>query len=415
MHAFVGHAAGEERRRQARFRRNAKWVLLLIALQTGVGLFGAYELEKGAAFHRFNHLHVSYAMIFQQQLEALVPPVSSSQRHDLERWVTRIRDQPVACLETAAWYDRIFIRLMGTGRALDLCRVDIEVADEALASLAAARGAQTDDAELLAQLERAAQRFHAHSEEFGPLIRDTVQVMYRTVLLVELLNGGVMLLLGWSLLRGLRRAFDQQEDLRRAADSANATKSRFLANMSHEIRTPLNGILGNLELASGLVRNPEVAEHLSIADRSAQSLLSIIDDVLDIAKIEADKLTLEAIPFDVGTLTKDVERLYRARAQAGALTLEVKGGLETPYRVGDPTRVRQVLSNLVSNALKFTPAGGRIFIEVREDGDRLDLIVADTGAGIPPEKQAAVFRSFEQADTSTTRQFGGSGLGLAIV
>jgi len=183
--------------------------------------------------------------------------------------------------------------------------------------------------------------------------------------------------------------------------------------MSHEIRTPLNGILG---MTQALAADPTAAPHadrLAVMQRSGEALLSVLNDVLDLSKIEAGKLELEVIDFDLGPLMGEVHDAFSAMAAGKGLnlTLEIEAGLGR-YR-GDPTRIRQILFNLVSNAIKFTTAG-----EVRLGAYRgsgiLRLSVTDTGIGIAEEARAAIFGKFSQADSSTTRRFGGSGLGLAI-
>jgi PAS domain S-box-containing protein len=198
------------------------------------------------------------------------------------------------------------------------------------------------------------------------------------------------------------------------AESATRAKSAFLATMSHEIRTPLNGVLGMAQaMAMGEVTDQQ-RERLEVIRQSGESLLAILNDVLDLSKIEAGKLELEQAEFDIDELSRGAIGAFAATAQAKGLSFELKveRGARGVYR-GDSVRVRQILYNLVSNALKFTEAGG-VKVAVSRKGRQLSIAVRDTGIGIPPDKLAGLFQKFEQADASTTRRYGGTGLGLAI-
>ncbi len=199
------------------------------------------------------------------------------------------------------------------------------------------------------------------------------------------------------------------------AEAANRAKSAFLATMSHEIRTPLNGVLG---MAQALAADGDLSgaqrERIEVIRQSGESLLTILNDVLDLSKIEAGKLTLETAPFEVDALAKAVHATFQAIAEAKGLTFEfsVDRAAQGVYE-GDQVRVRQILWNLVSNALKFTARGGVKVRIGRRDG-ALSLTVFDSGIGMSADQLAGLFRKFEQADASTTRRFGGTGLGLAI-
>jgi signal transduction histidine kinase/CheY-like chemotaxis protein len=203
------------------------------------------------------------------------------------------------------------------------------------------------------------------------------------------------------------------------AESANRTKSQFLANMSHEVRTPLNGVLGMTELLIESGLTPSQRRLADLARSSGESLLSIVDDILDFSRIEAGRLELEQVSFDLRETVESVIELLGERARAKNLELCVQVAREAPDVVrGDPGRLRQVLINLVGNAVKFTPQG-EILVRVGVLGPagpstRLEFEVHDTGIGIAPEAVSRIFDAFAQADGSTTRRYGGTGLGLAI-
>ncbi|MGI8982770.1 MAG: response regulator [Pirellulaceae bacterium] len=205
-----------------------------------------------------------------------------------------------------------------------------------------------------------------------------------------------------------------------AADAANLAKSQFLANMSHEVRTPMNAIIGMTELVLNSPLNPKQTEYLKMVLLSGESLLGIINDILDFSKVESGKIELENMPLRIRECIGDAVKSLALRAHAKGLELALDIHSDVPeWVLGDAGRLRQIVINLVNNAIKFTPLGEVVVLlnmQANRDG-RWELLfcVRDTGIGIPPDKVDRVFEAFEQADTSTTRQFGGTGLGLTIV
>ncbi|MBI1197050.1 MAG: response regulator [Phenylobacterium sp.] len=211
----------------------------------------------------------------------------------------------------------------------------------------------------------------------------------------------------------LRQARARAQEKELAAEAANRAKSAFLATMSHEIRTPLNGVLGMAQAMAADGLSAVQRERLTVIHQSGESLLAILNDVLDLSKIEAGRLELESIEFDLGEVARGAHSAFTALANKKGLSfaLDVEPA-RGRYR-GDPTRLRQILYNLISNALKFTDHG-EIRVTAAYDGEALSVSVRDTGVGVSGENLDRLFGKFDQLDSSTTRRFGGTGLGLSI-
>ncbi len=213
----------------------------------------------------------------------------------------------------------------------------------------------------------------------------------------------------------VEESFKRLEEAREKAEEASRQKSAFLATMSHELRTPLNGILGFAELLRYETEDPGHQEYARVIQQSGDHLLNLVNEILDLAKIEAGEMQFKRVPVNIAKLISETTAGHQGNAEAKGLQFTVHAAEDLPETlITDPTRLRQILNNLLSNAVKFTQQG-RIDVSIRALDGMIAFAVTDTGPGIPPESHESVFEKFKQLENFLTREHGGTGLGLALV
>lgn len=455
-------------------------IVSLTVLEVSITIWAAFQISKGASLHKLNFLHLKHNATFQNEVLRTESSVEVP-TDDLREAVLAIREQPVQAAALVCGLDRFMMERIGTDQAINLIKKDLLDADNALKAISDYENGEIDYEHLIAAMHRASDKFNRNSSLFEEPVDQTVSFTLKTMIpmilfislfniafisylsksisssikrLIDLLrrgdlageNGpllesqvggelGELMVVAEGRLRSelmnietneeLRQLIDERteslESARNEAQASLAAKERFLANMSHEIRTPINGILCAAELVSQDL-DPEDPhfEFNSIIHQSANSLLRILNDILDTSKIEAGQVSLETTAFDLASTMEHVAALMRPQAEAKGLCFVLNSDCSRSDQCvkGDPTRLRQILINLIGNALKFTEQG-QVSLDAKlvSKGGRnreLRIKVRDTGIGMSEAQVARLFDRFVQADDSTTRKYGGTGLGLAL-
>ncbi|MCB9264237.1 MAG: response regulator [Lewinellaceae bacterium] len=336
--------------------------------------------------------HILHLQEKTGQLSSMLP-ADDTNRDSLELFVQHHLEQ--AGLQIAQWQGARPARNTDTGRADEFNRIRSDLLDKKAADIH--------------QLHLKGQAHDRRDQWFN--------------FFISLIFSVVIILAVFAVFRGVKRDRKAEESLNHAleaAESAARTKEQFLANMSHEIRTPLNAILGYSSMLASTPLKPGQQEFAQGIETAGNALLAIVNDILDLSKLEAGMVRFEAIPFQLGPLLHSIGQMFRHQAARKGLWLKIHPLQDVPdVVVGDPTRLTQMLGNLISNGIKFTSRGGiDLWVKnIREEEQVawLSFKVQDSGIGIPREKLETIFERFEQAATDTTRKYGGAGLGLSIV